>query len=183
MSYIVTDAHGLGTIGDAAVAGATTGGEAGGGGGVDAGAGIGAAAGVLSSVVGGVINLVSNIGLWRQQRRDIAGSREDAWAAELASINQGNLNAQMSAEEMAAQNVVIAEQARFLAEREREIGHERAAIEFEMRRGDLQAAQRARLAEATRFRMPTWGWYTLAGVGVAAVVGASAYYGVKVEEN
>ena len=184
MSYIVTDFRGLGTIG-AAAAGATAGGDAGGdaGGGLDVGGLVTGIGGALTSAIGGAINLANNFGLWRQQRRDAAGQREDAWAAELDSINQGSLKTQMSAEEMAAQNAVIVEQNRMLSEQERIMGHERSALEYEMRRGEVQAGQQARTAEAMRFRMPTWGWYALAGVGVAAVIGAGALYGVKSEES
>jgi len=132
MSYIVTDPNALGTVGSAAASGAQVGGEAGGGGGVDVGGVIGAAGSALTTIVGGAINLANNIGLWRQQRRDVAAAREDAWAAEMGAINQGRLNAQMTAEELAAQNAVIEEQNRLVAEQERIMGHERSALEAQI---------------------------------------------------
>lgn len=181
MSYVVTDSRGLGTNG--AVAGAVAGGQSGGDGGSSAGGLISGIGGALTSAVVGAINLASNIGLWRQQRRDIAGQREDAWAAEIGAINNENLLRMQSAEELAAQNVVIAEREQLIDEQERVMAHERSAIEFEMSRAELRAEQQARTAEAMRFRMPTWGWWALAGVGVASVIGFGAYFGVKSEED
>ena len=183
MSYIVTDARGMGTVGSAATAGAQAGGEAGGGGGVNVGAVIGSAGSALTSIVGGAINLANNIGLWRQQRRDVAAAREDAWAAEIDALNYDNLLAAQSAEELAAQNAVIEERNRQMAEQERIIGHERSALESQIRRAELEAERQQRAAAAMQFRMPTWGWFAVAGVGILAIVGAGAYMGLKSEES
>jgi uncharacterized coiled-coil protein SlyX len=183
MSYIVTGARGMGTVGSAATTGAQTGGQAGGGSGVNVGGVIGSAGSALTSIVGGAINLANNIGLWRQQRRDVAGAREDAWAAEVDALNYDNLLAAQSAEELAAQNAAIEEQNRVIAEQERVLGHEQAALQAQIRRAEIETARRQRAAEAMRFRMPTWGWFALAGVGVLAIAGAGAYMGLKSEES
>jgi hypothetical protein len=184
MSYILTNSCGMGTVGSAATAGAKAGGKAGGGGSsVDAGAVVGAAGSALTAIVGGAINLANNIGLWRQQARDISAAREDAWSVEIDSINYNNLLAAQSAEELAAQNAVIEERNRQLAEQERIIGHEMSALEFQMRRSELEAERQQRAAAARQFRMPTWGWFAVAGVGVLAIAGAGAYMGFKSEES
>jgi len=180
MSYIVTDFRGIGISG--ASAGAQTSEEVVSG--VDGLGGIISTAGsAASSIVGGAINLANNIGLWRQQRRDVAGQREDSWAAEVDSLNHESLLAAQSAEELAARNAVIEEQNREIAERERIMGHERSALEAQIRRSELEAARQQRAAAAMRFRMPTWGWYALAGVGVLTIIGAGAYVGLKSEES
>jgi uncharacterized coiled-coil protein SlyX len=163
MSYIVTDARGLGDV--------------------DVGSVIGGAGSALTSVVGGAINLATNIGLWRQQRRDVAGQREAAWDEEIDALNYDNLLAAQSAEELAAQNAAIEEQNRVIAEQERIMGHERASLNAQIRRAEIEAERQQRAAAAMQFRMPTWGWFALAGVGVLAIAGAGAYMGLKSEES
>lgn len=181
MSYVVIDSRGMGT--SAAVSGAQVGAEAGSGGGASAGGVVDAAASALSTIVGGAINLANNIGLWRQQRRDVASQREDSWAAEVDALNREDLLRLQSAEELAAQNAVIEERNRALDEQERAMARERAALENQISRSRLEAEQQQRAAIAGQFRMPTWGWFAIAGVSVVAIAGVGAYMGLKSEEN
>ncbi|MHC4702353.1 MAG: hypothetical protein ACYTFQ_17435 [Planctomycetota bacterium] len=157
MSYIVADTNGMGFIDEAASA--------------------------AGSIVGGAIELASNIGLLRQQRRDAAAIREDVWAAEFGQMQYDRYIEAQNAEVLAAQNAVAEEHAQFIEEQERIVGLERQALQAEIRRGELEAERRAREEAAMSFKMPTWGWVALAGVGIAIVIGAGAYAGAQAGEG
>ncbi|MHC4119735.1 MAG: hypothetical protein ACYSWO_19735 [Planctomycetota bacterium] len=157
MSYIVADTNGMGFIDEAASA--------------------------AGSIVGGAIELASNIGLLRQQRRDIAALREDAWSSEFGQMQYDRYIEAQNAEVLAAQNAVAEEHAQFIEEQERIVGLERQALQAEIRRGELEAERRAREEAAMSFKMPTWGWFALAGVGIAIVIGAGAYAGAQAGES
>lgn len=157
MPYIATDDTGMGFISEIASA--------------------------AGSVIGGAIELSSNIGIWRQQRRDAAALREDAWAAEFGAMQYDRLLEMQNAEVLRTQNQIADERARLIEEQERIVGLERVALQAQIRRDELEAERRAREEAAMSFKMPTWGWFALAGVGIAVIVGAGAFVGAQSAEE
>mgnify|MGYP001827899708 CR=1 FL=1 len=157
MSYVVTDSSGMGFISEALSA--------------------------VGSIVGGAIELASTKEALRAQRSAAAAYREEAWAAEYGDIEYARFIEAQNAEVLAAQNEIVEEQNRILEEQERIVGHERVALEAEIRRGELEAERRAREEAALSFKMPTWGLVALAGLGIAAVVGAGAFMGLQSAEE
>lgn len=157
MSYTATDTTGMGIISEALSA--------------------------AGSVIGGAIELASTIGALRSERRSIAALREDAWAAEFGALQYDRLLAIQNDEILRTQNEIAEERARIVEEQERIVGLERMALQAEIRRDELEAERRAREEAALSFKMPTWGWFALAGVGIAAIVGAGAVAGASAAEE
>ncbi len=144
-----------------------------------AAAGVGAGISAAASLVTGAVGLAYGIGAMRDQRRASAGYRESVWADTMGAINQGNLLAQQDAEVLAAQNVIAGEQESQFREQRREIGEQTQALRSQIGRDRMQAQDAARLADAMRFRLPTWGWWVIAGAGVAAVIGGAAFFATR----
>jgi len=149
MSYVATDSQGMGFIVEAAAA--------------------------VVSIVTGAIDLSTQKEAIREQRRLLAQGREDAWAAELGDIEHARYLRAQDAQVLAAQNTVTEERSALLEEQERVVGHERAALQAQIRRNQLIAARRAREQAAQTFKMPTWAWVALAGIGIAAGIGTGAF--------
>lgn len=156
MSYVTTDAQGMGFVTEAAAA--------------------------VVSIVTGAIDLSSQKEALREQRRLAAQGREDAWAAELGDIEHARYLRAQDAQVLSAQNTITEERNALLAEQERVVGHERAALEAQIRRNQLVAERRAREQAAQTFKMPTWAWVALAGIGIVAGVGTGAFMAVSKEK-